>query len=54
MLHSFLKLNITTEAMGILRFAGASLSQSEKVNAGEKPTEYYVSQQVGIDVCYGL
>jgi hypothetical protein len=35
----FLQLVLTTEAMGALRFAGASLSQSETVNAGAKPAE---------------
>ena len=35
----FLLLHITTEAMGILRFAGASLSQSETVKAGAKPAK---------------
>ena len=35
----FLEWGITTEAMGILRFAGATLSQSETVNAGAKTAE---------------
>jgi len=35
----FLQLLLTTEAMGIWRFAGASLSHSDKVNAGAKPPE---------------
>ena len=35
----FSNLLLTAKAMGILRFAGASLSQSETVNAGAKPAK---------------
>jgi len=47
----FLGLPLTTEAMGILRFAGASLSPKRQSECGRKTSGMHVSQQVNIGVC---
>ena len=40
--------------MGILRFAGASLSPKRQSESGSKTLGMHVSQQVNIDVCYAV
>ena len=52
-LFHFLLLPITTEAMGIWRFAGAFAVVKRQSECGNKTAGMHVSQPVPIGVCYG-
>ena len=49
----FLLLPLTTEAMGIWRFAGAFAVVERQSECGSKTAGMHVSQPVPIGVCYG-
>ena len=46
--------SLTTEAMGILRFAGVFTVALRQGECGRKTCEMHVSQQVCIGVCWQL
>jgi len=50
----FLHLHLTTEAMGIWRFAGAFAVVERQGECGSKAAGMHVSQPMRIGVCYGL
>jgi len=49
----FFKLPLTTEAMGIWRFAGAFAVVERQGECGSKTAGMHVSQPMNIGVCYG-
>ena len=53
-LFHFLLLPITTEAMGIWRFAGAFAVVKRQGECGSKTAGMHVSQPMNIGVCYAL
>ena len=50
----FLECPLTTEAMGIWRFAGAFAVVERQGECGSKTAGMHVSQPMHIDVCYVL
>jgi len=46
--------SLTTEAMGIWRFAGAFAVVERQSECGSKTAGMHVSQPMNIGVCYGL
>jgi hypothetical protein len=50
----FLLCRLTTEAMGIWRFAGAFAVVERQSECGSKTAGMHVSQPMNIGVCYGL
>jgi len=46
--------SLTTEAMGIWRFAGVFAVVKRQSECGSKDRELHVSQPMNIGVCYGL
>jgi hypothetical protein len=53
-LFHFLLLPLTTEAMGIWRFAGAFAVVERQSECGSKTAGMHVSQPMNIGVCYAL
>jgi hypothetical protein len=53
-LSFFFEWNLTTEAMGIWRFAGAFAVVERQSECGSKTAGMHVSQPMNIGVCYGL
>jgi len=50
----FFEWNLTTEAMGIWRFAGAFAVVKRQSECGSKTAGMHVSQPMNIGVCYGF